>query len=60
MFCEFPTGMCESPGSAGECTPVPVGCDDYWDPVCGCNGMTYPNDCERQAALVQLLYRGPC
>ncbi len=60
QFCEFPTGMCGVPGMQGECIVVPLGCFDYWDPVCGCDGTTYGNDCDRQAARVSLSHRGPC
>ncbi|CKZ53393.1 Kazal-type serine protease inhibitor domain [Mycobacterium tuberculosis] len=29
-------------------------------PVCGCNGKTYANDCERQRVKVQLDHVGAC
>lgn len=30
------------------------------DPVCGCNGIAYNNDCERQMARAQLDHTGAC
>ena len=58
-FCEWPSGSCGEWG-VGECMPVPEGCFDYEDPVCGCDGSTYSNDCYRQRAGVSLLHHGPC
>ena len=32
-----------------ECYPIPslsCICDDFWDPVCGCDDVTYSNSCE--------------
>ena len=58
-FCEWPSGSCGEWG-VGECMTVPEGCFDYEDPVCGCDGSTYSNDCYRQRAGVSLLHHGPC
>ena len=59
-FCEFPTGFCTPAGIPGECTEIPSDCLDIWDPVCGCDGVTYGNDCVRQVAEAQLDHVGEC
>jgi len=59
-FCDLPAGLCNGADLTGECKPVPQGCPEIFDPVCGCNGVTYANDCERQVAGVQLDHTGAC
>ncbi len=60
QFCDLPPGLCGGADLQGECVPIPDLCPDLWDPVCGCDGRTYANDCERIRAGVQKDHDGSC
>jgi hypothetical protein len=59
-FCEMPDDTCSSADLGGTCVAVPQICTHQYDPVCGCDNVTYPNDCERRAALVNKGHDGAC
>jgi len=46
--------------SMGECVTVPDNCIALNAPVCGCDGNTYSNNCERRRAEVSYAYFGAC
>jgi hypothetical protein len=58
--CEHPAGSCRIADVEGICEPIPEICNRIFAPVCGCDGMTYGNDCERERAGAQLAYEGQC
>jgi hypothetical protein len=59
-YCEL--FSCGIPGGTfGACMQVPLGCTtECVVNVCGCDGSTYCNDCDRRAQRVSLAYVGSC
>jgi hypothetical protein len=56
-FCEL--SSC-GPDSSGVCKPQPDLCAAQSAPQCGCDGITYSNECLRQAAGASLDHDGAC
>ncbi|HTQ42211.1 MAG TPA: Kazal-type serine protease inhibitor domain-containing protein [Polyangiaceae bacterium] len=58
-YCATPEGTC---GGTGTCTGRGIGafCMTLWQPVCGCDGVTYANACYAQKAGASLLSDGAC
>lgn len=39
---------------------ITLSCDDYYEPVCGCNGVTYQNACYAEASGITFYTQGTC
>lgn len=59
-FCDLPAGQCGGADLQGVCVTRPETCNQRAEPVCGCDGTSYTNDCMRLLAGVQKNYDGEC
>lgn len=50
----------EDCNGTGSCRPRAEFCTRQYDPICGCDGRTYGNDCDAAASGVNVAYAGVC
>jgi len=60
-FCNYPIdSKCGAADQTGTCTKIPDACDTVYDPVCGCDNITYSSACVAAAKGISILHAGTC
>ena len=63
MFCRFTEAQACGrihTSAGGQCVSPPTTCTKTWNPVCGCDGRNYRNDCIAHSHSVSVRHRGLC
>lgn len=60
-YCNYaPSANCGRTDIPGTCAVKPWFCKNLYNPVCGCDGVTYTNACVAAKAGVSVEHTGPC
>jgi hypothetical protein len=61
LYCQFsPEVECGRSDGGGTCAIPAQVCVDVWEPVCGCDGVTYSSACHASMAGVSVEFSGEC
>ena len=60
LWCDPQPGLCRGADIAGICVADAEMCTLVYLPVCGCDGRSYGNDCERRRVKVAKDHDGEC
>ncbi|HYH46402.1 MAG TPA: Kazal-type serine protease inhibitor domain-containing protein [Thermoanaerobaculia bacterium] len=60
LACQYPPDECDTADAAGTCVVVPDVCPDTGPQVCGCDGITYANECQLLKSGIRQAAQGAC
>lgn len=60
QYCKVPDLSCGAATRPGSCVPVPTACPGDDAPVCGCDGVTYGNECAASAGGTDVSTTAAC
>ena len=59
-YCKYPDDTCDWADHFGVCTVIPTDCYSGGPDVCGCDDVTYENECYAEKASVSIEHDGAC